>query len=220
MNLNGRLSFTGNVHGSMGASLVANVEANPAESPSQTLVSIRVGDVIYSIPSGGGGGVTSYSLLTDKPKINNHTIDGDMTSADLDLQDKIVFPEDGSKYLDGNGSFSTPAIPLVNYSTNEQVIGSWIDGKPLYSKTIECGTLPDNSTKYVQTLDNTWRVVCMTGVAISSLDPSSVRPLPFPADSSNNIRIDVTSGILRIMTYAAWSSYNGYITLYYTKTTD
>ena len=59
-----------------------------------------------------GGGVSSYSLLTDKPKINNHTIDGEMTAADLDLQDKIDFPEDGSKYLDGNGNFTTP--PYIN----------------------------------------------------------------------------------------------------------
>ena len=110
MNLNGRLSYTGNVRGSMGASLVANVEANPAGAASEILTKIRVGDTIYKIPSGGGGGgVTSYSLLSDKPKINNHTLDGSMTSADLDLQDKIVFPEDGSKYLDGDGNFTVPA---------------------------------------------------------------------------------------------------------------
>ena len=110
MNLNGRLSFTGNVSGSMGAQLVADVEANPSGAPSQTLVSIRVGDVIYSIPSGGGGGGTSdYNALNNKPKVNNVVLSGDLTLADLGIQPAISFPGDGSKYLDGNGSFSTPA---------------------------------------------------------------------------------------------------------------
>lgn len=134
MNLNGRLSSTGSIHGSMGASLVANVEANPAGAASEILTKIRVGDTIYKIPSGGGGGgVTSYSLLSDKPKINNHTIDGDMTSTDLDLQDKIVFPGDGSKYLDGDGNFTIPAAPPLNYSTSEFDTGKrWIDGRTIY----------------------------------------------------------------------------------------
>lgn len=124
MNLNGRLSYEGNVSGSLGAELVADVEANPSEPATQTLVKIRVGDVIYSIPTGGGGGgVTSYSLLTDKPKINNHTIDGEMTAADLDLQDKIVFPEDGTKYLDGEGNFTTPPyISSYNDLSNKPMI--------------------------------------------------------------------------------------------------
>ena len=39
---------------------------------------------------GGGGGVTSYSPLTEKPKIDNHTLQaGNNTSSDLGLQTKI-----------------------------------------------------------------------------------------------------------------------------------
>lgn len=134
MNLNGRLSFTGNVHGSMGAQLVADVEANPAGAPSQTLVSIRVGDVIYSIPSGGGGGGTSdYNALNNKPKVNNVTLSGDLTLADLGIQPAISFPGDASKYLDGNGSFSTPAAGVVDYSTNKTAISEkWINGETIY----------------------------------------------------------------------------------------
>ena len=37
----------------------------------------------------------------------------------------------GKKY-DASGSGSSS----IDYSTNEQVIGTWIDGKPLYQKTI------------------------------------------------------------------------------------
>lgn len=35
------------------------------------------------------------------------------------------------------------------YSTTEKIVGSWIDGKPLYQKTINFGALPNNTTKTV-----------------------------------------------------------------------
>ena len=39
---------------------------------------------------GGGGGVTSYSALTEKPAIDNHTLmSGNNTSSDLGLQTKL-----------------------------------------------------------------------------------------------------------------------------------
>ena len=41
---------------------------------------------------GGGGGVTSYAPLTEKPKIDNHTLQaGNNTSSDLGLQTKLTF---------------------------------------------------------------------------------------------------------------------------------
>lgn len=41
---------------------------------------------------GGGGGVTSYAPLTEKPKIDNHTLQaGNNTSSDLGLQTKLAF---------------------------------------------------------------------------------------------------------------------------------
>lgn len=36
-----------------------------------------------------------------------------------------------------------------NYSTEEQVVGTWIDGKPIYQKVISTTDLPNNSTKTI-----------------------------------------------------------------------
>lgn len=36
----------------------------------------------------------------------------------------------------GSGQWATGGIPTHHYSTTEQVIGTWIDGKPLYEKTV------------------------------------------------------------------------------------
>ena len=35
----------------------------------------------------------------------------------------------------GSGNWNTDGVPTVHYSTSEQVIGTWIDGKPIYKKT-------------------------------------------------------------------------------------
>lgn len=109
-NLYGSLSFHGNVSGQMGSNLVTNVEANPSGTPTEILTSIRVGDIIYSIPSGGGdgGGTNNYNELLNKPKINNVTLTGNKTLDELSIQSKINFPMDSSKYLDGEGNFTTP----------------------------------------------------------------------------------------------------------------
>lgn len=37
----------------------------------------------------------------------------------------------------------------LTYSTSEHVVGKWIDGKPLYEKTIDCGALPLSTGKTV-----------------------------------------------------------------------
>ena len=45
--------------------------------------------------------------------------------------------------------FSSGSSETMDYSTNEQCVGTWIDGKPLYQKTIQCGTIPNNASSDV-----------------------------------------------------------------------
>ena len=37
----------------------------------------------------------------------------------------------------------------TDYSTTEKIVGTWIDGKPIYQKTVFFGGLPNNTTKQV-----------------------------------------------------------------------
>lgn len=63
-----------------------SVEANPEEEPTGTLEKLKVGDEVYAVPSGGGGGGTSdYSALNNKPQINGVTLTGNKTTEDLNL---------------------------------------------------------------------------------------------------------------------------------------
>ena len=49
-------------------------------------------------------------------------------------------------------------LRMMNYSKEEQVVGTWIDGKPLYQKTMETTNLPSSGngalTDFAQILAN------------------------------------------------------------------
>ncbi len=42
----------------------------------------------------------------------------------------------------GSGNWNTDGVPTVHYSTTEQVIGTWIDGKPIYQRTWDFSASP------------------------------------------------------------------------------
>lgn len=88
---------------------------------------------------GGGGGTNDYTDLTNKPSINSVTLTGNKTSGDLNL----VGTGDIATTIDSTSTNSQVAgakavydATLDNYSTTEQVVGTWTDGKPLYQQTI------------------------------------------------------------------------------------
>ena len=94
---------------------------------------------------GGGGGVTSYAPLTEKPKIDNHTLQaGNNTSSDLGLQTKLTFD-------------SAPTESSVNPVTSGGVyaaLGTKANSSDVYNKSAVDTALTakaDKSTTYTKT---------------------------------------------------------------------
>ena len=109
-----------------------------------------------------------------------------------------------------------------NYSTNEQVIGTWIDGKPLYRKTLSTGALLNTGTLLVPyNIDNLKRILKVSGIAYNG---SFGLLLPASHNNSSsviNVYVDYGGKGVAIQTFSDRSSYGeGYITIEYTKTTD
>lgn len=52
--------------------------------------------------------------------------------------DEVVFNIQYTKSTDtaGSGTWTPQGVPAVHYSTTEHVVGTWIDGKTLYEKTV------------------------------------------------------------------------------------
>ena len=158
--------------------------------------------------SGGGGGSSTFAGLTDVSLTN--LTDGD-------------FPQyDSSTQKWKNVAITGVSVQPVIYSTEEREVGVWTDGKPLYQKTIPIDSLPNNTSRTYTTPSNLDNVIDARGYVISSNTQSgiSVRIMPFAAGGLNDIRVDINDGSLRITTFGNWSGYSGYITIYYTKTTD
>jgi len=121
----------------------------------------------------------------------------------------------GGLDIDANGVLSAP----VSYSTTEQKIGTWIDGKPLYKKTYIC-TSPDTArvSLAVETIDAGNNVKNISGVLLQTSD--TVIPINFSYDIDFCI-CWVTAGAIKMqVTSSSYLSCPCYITLLYTKTAD
>lgn len=111
---------------------------------------------------------------------------------------------------------------FTEYSTTEKVIGTWIDGKPLYRKVVNFGALPNATTKSVAHGLSNFRIRNFYGVAVRPSDNITLH-LPTVAGSfSNIVTIFITSSSIIIDTMSTDRSAltECYIMLEYTKTTD
>lgn len=125
----------------------------------------------------------------------------------------------------GKGYSASYINNLHTYSTDEILIGTWIDGKPLYRKVYFFDNLPSNAITEIADVSglNIDNMPHLYGMAQTPLNYSSLskRPLPFAGGGNDDIRLDIDNGKLRVKTYSNWSAFiRNYIVLEYTKTTD
>ena len=170
----------------------------------------------------GGGGGSTYTA-GDGIDITEDVI-STKKSQEGDIDEIIdVYPQAGSLVSIVN-AFNRGDI----YSTDEKMIGQWIDGKPLYQKTIVT-TTPEaaqsgTAGKYVDIgADIDFGKI----VSFEILDVASILPMPyFKNDLSAFVK-----GYLYNHTYVAhpntivincnsWYEKTCYVTIQYTKTTD
>lgn len=110
----------------------------------------------------------------------------------------------------------------LSYSTTEQKTGGyWIDGKPIYRRVIDYGTLPNNTSKTVDSpIDNLDYIVSLKGIAKSN----EASQLPLPHAGSTFILLSFTGYTTpqKFLTATNWDArvYYAYIIVEYTKTTD
>ena len=120
------------------------------------------------------------------------------------LDDEVTTVEDAITYKDV-------------YSTDEHVVGKWIDGSTLYEKTVDCGNMPNNTSKTVaHGITNLGKFVSVDGISANT--SNNTYPLPYVYSASDYIEVHVDSVNITIMTAKNYSAYSGYVTLRYTKT--
>lgn len=107
----------------------------------------------------------------------------------------------------------------TEYSTTEKIVGSWIDGSPIYQKTVNIGSLPNSGTKEIaHGITSLDKVISSCGIAVNSS-----YNLTIPRISSNSAYniylLAVTATDIQVNAPFNASDYTGYITLQYTKLT-
>lgn len=110
---------------------------------------------------------------------------------------------------------------LTSYSYEEQVIGKWVNGKPLYRKTINIGGLPNKSQKTTNhNIENISTVVRVYGYATNY---TNYLPMPYasPDTLGNAILIYATKTQVIVQTGVDRTAYaQAEITIEYVKSTD
>jgi len=195
------------------------------------------------LQTGGGGGEGGHIIEDDGTEMTQRdTLDFvDFDLEDDDTNEKTVvqsheltqeeFAEIFSSGLPGaitGFDLSNTSCESNIHSTDERVIGQWIDGKPLYQKTVDTGALPNNTTKSVATsIANINNVIDISGFAKSSNGTRCIPILYAMGGSSASVCLadvrDISSSgaTIRLNASANLSDFTtSYVTIRYTKIAD
>lgn len=141
----------------------------------------------------------------------------------IDTYTRVTFRYTKTTDTPGSGKYTTLGVPAVHYSTDEQVIGTWIDGKTLYQKTIFIhneSTVTSQSYSYDNDIPNCDMVITQES-CIKLAGTSWVTGDAYTNTSQYRWDIHVNSNTKNIgIQCLSWGFTDAYVTLKYTKTTS
>lgn len=136
-----------------------------------------------------------------------------------DKDNNVIYPAQGLGTIT-NENIDWSTMP-GSYSTTEQTTPfTWIDGKPIYKKTINFGALPNATTKNVaHGVSGLSQLVKIEAIMNRPGTNGGFYPLPFVSKSAANdqVEVSVNDTNVSIATNINWSSCTAYVTIYYTK---
>ena len=201
-----------------------------ATSPSGVTELSQLSDV--TIASASDGNVLTYDSTSGKWV--NEAIPSGVTTLDGLSDVSLTTPASGNALVyDGtewvNDTLAAADIPysagvsvadklddMTTYSSTEKAVGTWIDGSTIYQKTVDCGTMPNNTTINIDTqISNLARVIELKGTCFNS-NTGSVLPLPM-IGSNNYLSLSMLGTNISIGTNVDRSGYTGYVTVTYLK---
>ncbi len=107
----------------------------------------------------------------------------------------------------------------TDYSTEEKIVGTWIDGKPIYQKTIDCNRqlIPSGAWTLIQniTINNVGNLVEANAMYVNNSNAPKKYATAFSINPNNTISVNRYAGA-----DGSDSLPLVYITIQYTKTTD
>ena len=121
----------------------------------------------------------------------------------------------------GSGIWTPSGVPAVHYSEDEQVVGTWVDGKTLYQKTLhytESSEIPNKSYS-LTALDVEYIKLVNAEVKLGANGSNDWYSSPVWYDGSYNMNVTVTPAQMNVYS-RGWKFTEVYATVQYTKITD
>lgn len=142
----------------------------------------------------------------------------------IEIEDGLV-NINGTLTINGQDIESSDTLPIgaiVEYSTEEQKIGIWKDGKPFYRKVIDISGLAiSDNTTYAHGIENINEILPMTCGRMKYGDTSSYYKYPLVAHSGAILTATVNPINIVWAGNDSWgTSHTHTFVIYYTKTTD
>ena len=144
------------------------------------------------------------------------------TKADLMEFYSRIYPYLGVMPIGLANKFSKDSL----YSTDEKIVGCWIDGRPIYQKTIEISNLKASANLINHGISNFGELVSIGGMVKRS-DNNNYITVPFLFTNSNSMIVltDFNTVSVTLVVGSAFGSLFDYancgkLTVHYTKTTD
>lgn len=160
----------------------------------QKLIDIANGFTKYGLWKGGGSsGSSALSDMTDVSFSN--------------LKENDVLKYNGSVWVNSDN--------LHEYSTEEKIVGKWIDGKNIYEKVMNVGTL--NVGNNVINFDNLNNIISYCGFLTIG---DAKRNFPYLQNGTVGKVVINEYYNDRIIVNSNWQCSNVSIIIQYTKTTD
>lgn len=118
----------------------------------------------------------------------------------------------------GSGTWTPQGVPAVHYSTDEQIVGTWIDGSTLYEKTLKIEPVAlSNGSTIAHGISNL-NIVVSSDMVMHRNNGEFV--LPYTSQYNKTSNFIITSTDLSFVSSDTWGSsdyINLYVTLRYTK---
>lgn len=173
--------------------------------------------------------LTSPTIPVQDVEVNGTSVVNAQGVAEIPaIPDEVVANPSGTasanltKLKVGNNIYEVGSVQNHIYSTSEQRIGTWIDGKPLYEKTVNFGALPNATVKQVaHNIADVDRIWIAGGYARNGSNFHNQLNLSGTASISSQWYMGVNLTVIQCETGSNRTGYTEcYVVLHYTKTTD
>ena len=107
---------------------------------------------------------------------------------------------------------------MLNYSTDEHIVGKWIDGSILYAKTVDLGVMPNATSKTVATGIGANAVIRHVEEIMRHTNGKYAQKIESASSSSDLTHWYFNDADFIVTSTVNLSSWVGEITIFYTKT--